>query len=340
MILMLMVSFFTFAATNKEKEDLYLKAATEKDMTVKLGLLKEYVEKYGQNDDKFLRFIYQSLADTCYRLKNYDDAIKYAEIAVGYEDIDQTSRLNLLFSLSNSYYITKKDLDKAYTYAEKILELTDKFIKQMETSNQDKAKVEQMVGVYKSSFIAPTYNLEAMILFAKDKDNVELIKRAAEKTLKAYEIDKSESTANRAFSLAGNLYQKNQFNDAIGILEQIVNKDHPKANEANLLASLYIKMKDKDKAIHYYELAYKAKPQSELAMKLGQLLHKTNPEKGARFFADAYVMNHEDKQTDAYKYLEQVYFLGIAKDKSAEEKEEGFKQMIEAAKARLGGGNN
>jgi hypothetical protein len=69
------------------------------------------------------------------------------------------------------------------------------------------------------------------------------------------------------------------------------------------------------------------------------LAHKSDPNKAIRYFADAYVLSNLNKETNAYKYLEQLYFNGIAKDKTPEEKEQGFQDIIDAAKARLGGGN-
>ena len=43
-----------------------------------------------------------------------------------------------------------------------------------------------------------------------------------------------------------------------------------------------------------------------------------------------------NKDGDAYKYLEQLYFNKKSSGKSPEEKEKEFKQIINAARARLG----
>jgi len=338
-ILVLVASFFSFPAANKEKEELYLKAITEKDLNTKIGLLKEYEQKYGQiKEDKTLKFIYQALADTSYRLKNYDETINYGEIALGYEDMDQSIKLNTLLFIANSFLILKKDFDKAYSNAEKMIELCDKFASQMENSGQDKAKVEQMVNVNKTAFIAPAYSIQAWALYSKDKDNPESVKLAAQKFLKAYEIDKAERTANMIFSLSVNLSQKNLLQDAIDNVEKIYNRENnPKIFiESSFLGQMYLRLKEKEKAIHYMELAYKIKPQADAAMSIGRMVNKTDPEKGIRYFSDAYILNGEDVHSDAYKYLQQLYFMVVAKDKSNDEKEKGFQQILDDAKARVG----
>jgi hypothetical protein len=339
-ILFLLVSVASFSATNKEKEDLYLKAVAEKDLNSKMGFLKEYVDKFGQKDDKFLRFIYQSLADTSYRLKNYEDAIKYGELTLGYLELDDNSKLNLLFTLSNAYQITKKDLDKALEYAISIVEMSDKIVQKLLASGQDKEKVDTMVNNYKTNLIAPAYKLQSLILYNKDKENVANIKQAVEKAIKAYEIDKAEATATMAFALAVNLSQKNQVNDALAAAEKVYNTEKPKYNETMFLASMYNKLNEKNKAVKYLEIAYKLKPQLDLAKNIAILVQKTDPEKGAQYFADAFVLSNLNKESDIYKYLQHIYFNIIAKDKSPEEKEAGFQLIIEAAKSRVGPQSN
>lgn len=334
-ILFFFVSVFFVSA--KEKDDLYLKAVGEKNLETKIGLLKEYIDKYGtEKDDKYIKFIYIQAVDTSYRLKNYDDTIRYGELAVGIEGIDPSNKLNVLFEIANAFYITKKDLDKAMNYAESIIELSKEGIKELEKSGQDKARADQFINNYKMFYLAPAYKLQALVLFNKNKDDAAIIKQAAEKALLAYEIDKSESTATQIFGYAYNLSTKSQFQEAISLAEKVLNKENPKFNEVHFLGVLYFKIKDRDKALYYFETAYKLKPQADLALKIGQLVFKTDAEKGIKYFADSYVLSNFNKETDAYKYLQQLYFNEVAKGKTEDEKEEGFAAVIEAAKSRLG----
>ncbi|UCH98357.1 MAG: tetratricopeptide repeat protein [Candidatus Aminicenantes bacterium] len=334
-ITFLVVSIF-LVGSRRERQELYLKAVAEKDLSTKMQLLKDYIEKFGDKEDKFLRFIYLNLADTAFKLKNYDECIQYGEIAMEKGEIDKANKLRLYFSLANSYYATKRDMDKAYQYAQSVIDLSKTLIEQTQNSSQDQQQADQFAENYKNFYIAPAYRLQGLILYFKDKDNPDNIKQAAEKAIEAFNQHETDIYYKMAFSLAGNLAQKGKFDYAIAVAEKIVDLKKPKYKEADFLAKLYSKRKDKEKTILFCELAYQAKPGVELAMKIGQMVHKKDVNKAIRYFADAYVLLKLDKQSDAFKYLEHLYFNEVAKDKTPEEKEAGFKQIINAAGARLG----
>ena len=50
-VMFLMVSIFV-VGSRKEQQELYLKAVAEKDPQAKMGLLKEYVQKYGDKEER------------------------------------------------------------------------------------------------------------------------------------------------------------------------------------------------------------------------------------------------------------------------------------------------
>jgi tetratricopeptide (TPR) repeat protein len=327
---MLLVTVFLHPA-RKERQDLYLKAVAEKNLETKMELLKEYVQKYGTTNDKFLRFIYLNLADTSYKLKNYDETIQYGEKALEFVDLDATNKLRLSFSLANSYNVTNKDVDKAFKYAKSIVDVCNTLIERAKNSEQDPEKAEQFISNYKKFFVAPALRIQGMILYNKGE-----IKPAADKAVEAFKNDQSEISSKMSFSLAVNLFKKGKMDDAINVVEQIIEQGKPKFHESNLLANAYYRKKNKSKAVEYFELAYKSKHKLDLAMRIGRLVHKNEPNKGLKYFADAFILTNEDKQSDAYRYLEQLYFNRVApKDKSSEEKEKEFKAIINAAKARL-----
>lgn len=334
-IILLMVSVFLVGG-RREQQELYLKAVAEKAPEAKLGLLKEYVQKYGNKQDKWLRFIYMNLSDTSFKLKNYDECIQYGEIALKSGEVDNANKLRLFFSLANSYYATKRDMDKANEYAQSTIDLSRTLIEQTKNTSQDQEQAEQFANNYKSFYIAPAYRLQGLIMYFKNKDNPENIKQAAEKAIEAYTEHEADMYFQMAFSLAGNLAQKRQYDAAIAVAERIIDKEKPKYKEVDFLAKLYKRKKNKEKTVFYYELAYKAKPSATLARSIGQLVHKIDAKKAVRYFADAFVIGGMDKETDAYKFMEHLYFNEIAKDKTAEEKEAGFKQVINDAKARHG----
>jgi tetratricopeptide (TPR) repeat protein len=331
MIIMFLVASVFLFGSKKDRQELYLKAVAEKSLETKMDLLKEYIRKYGQTKDRFVRFIYLNLADTAFRLKNYDEAIQYGEIAIEYAEVDPTNKLRLYFSLANSYQITKKDPEKAIQYAKSIIETCAALIEKVKGSDQEAEKTEQFVKNYNSYYIAPAHRIMASIYYNKGE-----IRKASDESVAAYKSDKSEKSSKMAFSLAVNLFRKKMVDEAIAATESIFDVEKPDFNQAKLLASAYYKKKNKDKSVVYYEYAYKAKPKLSIAMSIARLVHKAQPQKGLKYFADAYILTKLDKESDAYRFLEQLYFNHIAKDKSPEEKEQGFKEVISAAAARLG----
>jgi hypothetical protein len=334
-IVLLMGSIF-LSGNRKEQQELYLKAMSEKDSAKKVELLKQYIKEYGDKEDKFLKFAYLNVANTDYSLKNYDETIEYGETALGFEDLDAANKLLISLALANSYYATKRDMEKAYQHTQTVIELATGLIQQAKSSSQTEEQAQQIVNKYEDYYIAPAYRLQGLILYFRDKDNPANIKQAAEKAVEAYKHHHTEVYAQMAFSLAGNLAQKGKIDDAIAISETIFDKDNPKLNETEFLAKLYLTKKNREKSAYYYELAYKLKPSQPLAMKIGQMIYKIDAMKAIRYFADAYVLAKMNKETDAFKYLEHLYFNLVAKDKTAEEKEAGFNQIIAAAKARQG----
>lgn len=334
-VMFLMASIFVIGI-RKEQQQLYLKAVAEKDPQAKMALLKEYVQKYGDKQDKWLGFIYLNLSDTAFKLKNYDECIQNGETALEGEEVDNANKLRVYFSLANSYYATKRDLDKAYQYAQSVIDLSRTLIQQTRETSQDQAQAEQFAQNYKSFYVAPSFRLQGLILYFKDKDNQENIKQAAEKAIEAYNEDKQDIYFQLGFSLAGNLAQKGQYDAAIDVAEKLIDKENPTYKQVDFLAKLYNKTKNKEKTLFYYELAYKSKPTATLAKRIGQLVHKKDVNKAVQYFADAYVIGGMDKETEVYKFLEHLYFNKIAKDKTPEEKEAGFKEVINAAKIRRG----
>ena len=334
-VMFVLVSIFALGV-RKEQQDLYLKAVAEKDPEAKMTLLKEYVQKYGDKEDKWLRFIYLNISDTAFKLKNYDECIQNGEMALESTEVDTANKLRVYFSLANSYYATKRDMDKAYQYAQSVIDLSRTLIQQTKETSQDGEQADQFASNYKNFYIAPSFRLQGLILYFKDKDTPGNIKQAAEKAIEAYKEHNNDLYFQMAFSLAGNLAQKGQYDAAIDVAEKVIDKQNPKFNEVDFLAKLYSKKKDKDKTLFYYELAYKSKPTADLAQKIGQLVHKKDVNKAVQYFADAFVLGGMDKEAEVYKFLEHLYFNEAALGKTAEEKEAGFKEVINAAKTRRG----
>lgn len=331
-IFILMVSVFLCTAS---KRDEYLKAVSEKDPQAKFDLLKQYLDKYGKKKDKLMKFIYLNLSDTAYKLKYYDETIQYGESALQDPEVDPGNKLRVYFSLANSYYVTKKDFDKAIQYSQSIIDLCKMLMDQAEKSdNQEQAQ--QTINNYKKFYISPAYQIQAKSLFTKGKDNPENILQAAEKALEAYKLDLTETSSKMVFSLAGNLYRKGKKAEAVKYVEAIFNKEKPDLRQANFLATTLKRMKQKERALYYYEIQYRLKPKAGLAKRIGVMVHKKNNQKGLKYFSDAFVLGGCNKGSEVYRFLEHLYFNIITKGQKPEEQEQGFKEVIKAAEARTG----
>lgn len=333
-MLVLAMTLSIFGAN--KKMEMWQKAITEKNLELRLQYLKEYEAEFGKKEDKFHKYLYLNLSETAFQLTQYDEAIIYGEKALTFEDLDDASKLRIYLSLANAFRITKKDLEKAYHYAGLVIEMGKRLVKHHEESNQPQEKKEGQINTYKAFYIAPALRIQAQLLYEKGKDNPENMKEATKKACEAYETDKTDRSSKLAFNFAVNLYKKKLTDEAIQALEIIIDEEKPDYSHSYLLANLYNRKKDKTKAAHYFELAYKADKKARLALNIGKLVYKENINKGIKYFAEAYVLSKSNKQSDAYKFLQQLYFNELAKDKSPEEQEKGFLEIINAARARLG----
>lgn len=339
MIMMFFSGSILLIPSPLSQQDLYIKAVSEKDPELKIQLLQQYEQLYGKTGDKYLKFIYLQLAETFFQVKNYNEAIQYGEKTLASGEIAPTNRLTLFYALANSYYTSQKDLEKAYQYADSMIELAQWVINKAKNSDlQDleKEKLEQFIDTYKKYYIASGYRLQAKVLFSRVEDDVNVIKAAAQKAVEAYKADKSENSSRLAFSIAGQLFKKNNLDDAIGIAENIFDETNPNEQFAGFLGTLYYKKGDKDKAVQYFELAYKASRKIKTAMTIGQLVYKKDIDKGIQYFADAFILSNSDEDSKAYKYLQELYYNKKAKDLAPAKQDKGFKEIIQAAKVRLG----
>ncbi|MCU0288597.1 MAG: hypothetical protein MUF15_19670 [Acidobacteria bacterium] len=334
-IAVLIISFTLFSAS--KKEEMWTKAITEKDINLRFQYLKDYQAEFGDQKDKFAKFLYINLADTSFQITKYDEAIQAAEIAISYPDIDDSNKIRLYLLLANSYNITKKDMDKAFKYAGMVIDLANTLISQQQTTDQEPEKKEKFSAQYNTFYVAPAYRIQAQILYTKGKDDPAILKEMTDKAIKAFEADKSQRSIDLIVSLASSLYKKQMTDEAIKALELILDKEKPDYKQAYMLATLYNKKKNKDKAIAYFEIAYRAQRQAKLALNIGKLIYKQDLDKGIKYFSEAFVLGNSNKQSDAYKFLENLYFNNPEiKKLTPEEQEKGFRVLVNAARERLG----
>jgi len=319
-----------------QRQDLWLKAAAEKNLELRLKFFEEFMEKYGKKVTKNTKFLYLNLTQTTFQLKNFEKSIEYGEKALDFKDIDGNHKIQLYLWMANAYNITQKDMEKAYYYAGLVID----FGKSLKMRAGHTKHSEQLNTQLDKGFIAPALRIQIRILYSKGKDNPQTIVDATKKAVEAFTLDESKKSADLVFRLTLNLSQMNRIDDAIKYTEQIMDDDAPNPSGLNLLGTWYYKKGNRDRAVDYFEKSYQAmkknRSAAKIALKIGQLVSKTNKEKAIKFFAESYILSDSDPESKAYKYMRHLWFNEIAKDKPQEDQDQGFEGILNAAKSRLG----
>jgi len=315
-----------------EKQDLWLKAVAEKDGKLRLQLLEEFAVKYSK-DKRFYKNLNINLTKTAYLIRNFDKTIKYGENVISVEDLEDNYKIEMYIYLANSYNVTKRDMDKAFQYAGLVIDLAKRIKKSF--GNDEKLK-NQINSVY----LSPALSIQSLILYSKGKDDEDsaALKNALAKSIEAFELDTSKRTEKRIFSFAIALYRKDplMIDDSLAAVEKLFTASEESNHRyAYMVGQWYLKKKDRENAIKFISTSYNLNKKSNIATKLGQLLHKTAPQKAVEYFAEAFLLDESDKESNAYKYLRQLWYNKLAKGKPQAEQDSGFDEILKLAKARL-----
>jgi tetratricopeptide (TPR) repeat protein len=318
------------------KQDLWLKAAAEKNLELRLQLFEEFKDKYGEKETKNTKYLYLNLTQASFQLKKFEKSIEYGEKALSFEDIEGNHKIQLYLWLANAYNITQKDMEKAYYYAGLVVDF-GKTLKQRSENTKHSKKLNEQLD---KGFIAPALRIQIRILYSKGKNNPQIISDATKKAVEAFKLDNSKKSADLVYRLSLNLSKMNRIDDAIQYVEQITNENSPNSSGLNLLGTWYYKKGNRVRAVEYFQKSYEAmkknRTAAKMALKIGQLISKMDKEKAMMFFAESYILSDSDQESNAYKYLRQLWFNELAKGKPQEEQDQGFTEILNAAKSRLG----
>jgi len=320
LIIMVVSSFFLLG---DEKQDLWSRISQESNLEAKLTLLQEYENKFGQELGEQSRFLYLNLALTTYQLKQFEKTITYGEKALTQQGLDQKNKLSLYLWLANSYNVTKTDLEKAHAYCDQVIALA----RELRSESDGASK-------YDTQYIAPALRIQIQTLYARGKQDPEMISQAARKGLEAYGVEPVRKNADLVFSLCNGLFNLNRKDEAISIMEQLVEKESENTRYLSALAIWYSKTGKKDQAISYLERAYRVRRNVKTAYNIAVLSQSKDVDKAIRYLAEAYQMN-PSTQSRVYKLLRHLYYNVKTKGKTQEEQDQGFNAALAAAKSRV-----
>jgi len=341
--MLITVSLSGLLPMDKEQTDAWIALVGEKDMQIKMQKLEAYFNKYGSSQDRNSMYMYLHLAETTYQLQNMNKTIQFGEKALTYQEIETSYKLRLYLFLANAYNLTKKDLDKAYGYTEQIIELADK----MRNTTENNSLID-------NNYTAPALRIQVQLLAAKqDPQNA---MKAFNKALEAYQLDKSDKSANFVLALSERMLKNDKVEDAIRGVEA-VNQNKPNADYYKTLGKWYNQIKNMPKAIENFKASYVLKKNAQVAYNLGILLNQNQELDAAiEYLAESYLLNEKNGTTApetetptqdpgaaaketrslAQKLLEHLVFFEKTKGQPQADQLKFYNEILTAAKARLG----
>jgi tetratricopeptide (TPR) repeat protein len=323
-LLFIVIGASMLSAMNKVQTDAWMDILGEKNLQAKLEKLEEYSKTYGdKTDETNARYMYLNLADTTYQLQQFEKTIQYGEKALLYKDIEAQNKLRIYLFLANAYNLTKKDIEKSYSYADLVIELAKSL--RLETQSNT---------IIDTSFIAPALRIQVQLLLSKPQD-VKNTTDAFSKALESYRLDNSEKSSNFVIFISERMVKLDQVEAAIKGVE-IINQAKPNADYYKTLGMWYARLKNQDKAIENLKASYQMKKNGKVAYDLGVLLNKTDIDSAMNYLAESNLLNDEKYSPKALELLQHLFFNVKSKDLLPAEQEKGFQEILLAAKTRLG----
>jgi tetratricopeptide (TPR) repeat protein len=322
-LLFISISAFILLAMNKAQTDAWMDILGEKNLQTKLDKLEEYYKTYGDKDERNAIYMYLHMADCAYQLQKFDKTILYGEKALSYKEIEAQNKLRIYLFLANSYNLTKKDIDKAYSYADLVIELA----KSLHSETQSNTTID-------TNFVAPALRIQVQLLLTKPQD-IKNTTDAFNKALESYKLDKSDKSSNFVLFLSDRMVKLNQVEGAIKGIETI-NQGKPNPEYFSRLAFWYERLGNRAKAIENLKSSYQMKKSSKVAYDLGVLLNKTDIDTAMNYLAEANLLNDEKYSPKALELLQHLFFNVKSKGQLPADQEKGFQEILLAAKTRLG----
>jgi len=322
LLFVLFIPMYIFTQNDNSK-DMYETALKENDPLLRFQKLEEYYNKNREDDQKVDKKFILSIVKAAFESKKFDRVIKYGEKALKFEWMNEENKLGLYLQISNAYVVLKINLTKAYNYSEFVINRT----KIMINSESDSILIKK--------FVIPALYLQIRIL-DKEVIDLEALENGLKKSTELYLYEKSPEFARYVFVFTNRLYyQFNKHEEAIKALEMICNDNNAKPEYLNKIALWYSKNDEIEKAIVFLERSYNLKKDAKIAYSLGKLLQKKDINKAIDYLAESYLMGDKKSSNNSKLLLEHLYFNIKMDEKSPEEKEKGYIEILNKAHLKL-----
>jgi len=323
LLLILFSSIYIFTQNDNPK-DMYENALKEKDPTLRFQKLEEYYNKNRSEQHNVNKKFFLYIVGAAFESKKFDRVIKYGGKALKFEWINEENKLSLYLQISNAYVIRETNLTKAYNYSEFVINLGKSMIQNGSSSGLNE------------KYVIPALCLQIRIL-DKQITDLKALENVLKKSIEAYLYEKSPEFAGYIFVFTNRLYYKfNKHDKAIEALEIVCNDNSIKPEYLNKIALWYSKKDENDKAIEYLKRSYNLKKDAKIAYSLGKLLQKRDIDTAIDYLAESYLMDDKNTSNNSKILLQHLFFNIKMDEKSPDEKERGYIEILNKARLKLG----
>ncbi|MBP6908868.1 MAG: hypothetical protein KBC18_00400 [Candidatus Saccharicenans sp.] len=296
LMLFLLIAASSLALAQNPADEAYIKAMQASDPCQRVQLLKSYVTTYAGKGTTYENYAYANLCLTPCKTKTVEETINYGEKALSAGGLDDTTKCQVLLTLSGVYTYQGQNLDKARNYANQVIELA-KTNKNKEESNPEQWN--RMIG-------AGYLTLASAAEKSKDTNG------AIEAYLTAYSFLKDPKVLHPLKKMGRELYEAKNYTEAEKVFRTIYNQSKD-PNDALFLGQLLMKANRNEEALIFLKEAYNKKKSGEIAFSIAVLLAKkaqSDPalvNEAVRYSLEAALLPNANSQ-QAMKMAESLFY--------------------------------
>lgn len=282
-----------------ECDEAYIKAMTAQTPAQRAQMLKDFISKCGGKGNQYENFAYANLALIEYPGKTAKDAIDFGEKALALGGLDDLTKCQILIQVSALYSQSGQNLEKAKTYAARVVE-TAKAAKAKEETSENSAQWNQLIG---GGYFALGQAQEK----AKDYSG------AVDSYVASYNLLKNVKIMATVKKLGKMLYDAKAFANAEKAFKAAYTASKDFESTLFYAKSLYRNNKNGESLVYFKE-AYAKQKTGEIAYNIGIILAKdakANPSlasEAIRYLLEA-SFTYPAQSEQAMKLAETLFFL-------------------------------